>query len=100
MSHIIPKFLFINMGKSFVRATTFTTKKGKKVSRKAYVDKRIAKKVIAKDKIRIPSIKEKSPSQVHDELQKTRDELKERLGKSFSDLFPQRVPEILLFRKN
>lgn len=79
MTHSIPKFLFLNMEKAFVRATTFTTKKGKKVQRKAYVDKRIAKKYEAKDKIRMPSIQTKSPSQVRDELHKTRDELKEKL---------------------
>jgi len=68
------------MEKAFIHATTHTSKKtGKTIQRKAYTDKRIAKQVVAKDKIRIPSIKNKSPKQVKEELHDERDKLKKKL---------------------
>ena len=65
--------------KAFIHATTYKTKKGKTVQRKAYTDKRIAKQVVAKDRINIPSIQNKSPKQVSEELHSQRDELKDKL---------------------
>ena len=72
----VPKLLLFNFQKAFIHSVTYTTKKGKTVHRKAYTDKRIAKEVIAKDKIRTPSIKNKSHSQVKEKLDNDRDKLK------------------------
>lgn len=66
--------------KAFIHATTYKSKKtGKTINRKAYTDKRIAKKVVAKDRINIPSIKSKSPKEVSEKLHSERDELKAKL---------------------
>lgn len=68
------------LNKAFIHATTYTTKKtGKTVHRKAYTDKRIAKKVVAKDRINIPSIKNKSPKEVKEDLHNERADLKAKL---------------------
>ena len=71
--------MILLLEKAFIHSTTYTTKKGKTVTRKAYTDKRIAKKVVAKDRINIPSIKSKSPKEVSEKLHSERDSLKAKL---------------------
>jgi len=77
---IIPLFtLFTPFEKGFVHATSYTNKQGKPVHRKAYTDKRIAKKVVAKDKIRTPWTKDKTYQEVKEKLHTERDSLKKKL---------------------
>lgn len=72
--------MILLLEKAFIHATTYTSKKtGKTIHRKAYTDKRIAKKVVAKDRINIPSIKNKSPKEVKEKLHKEREDLKDKL---------------------
>ena len=68
-----------NLEKAFIHATKRKLKSGKVVPVKAYTDKRIAKKIVAKDKIRIPSIKNKTHKEVKEKLHNERDTLKMKL---------------------
>ncbi|UCE66649.1 MAG: hypothetical protein JSU85_01130 [Candidatus Zixiibacteriota bacterium] len=86
LTYKIPEILVVPvlgkiLEKAFVRATTYTTKKGKIVKRKAYTDKRIAKEFKASDKIKRPWTKYKTYKEVkeklHEEKEKLEDDLEE-----------------------
>jgi len=65
--------------KAFIHATKRKLKSGKVIQVKAYTDKRIAKQIVAKDKIRIPSIKNKTHKEVKEKLHSERETLKMKI---------------------
>ena len=71
--------LFSPFWKSFVKASTYTTKKGRTVHRKAYTDSRKAKEFKASDKVRSAWTKNKTYNQVKDELHSRRKKLHENI---------------------
>lgn len=75
----VPKYLFFALEKAFVHAVTFTNKHGKLIQRKAYTDKRIARDIEAKDRLRTPWTKDKTFQDVQAKLYDERDQLKKKL---------------------
>lgn len=72
-------YILLPFGKAFIKATTYKTKTGKIVHRKAYTDKRVVKKKSAKDSIRTPWTKNKTYQQVMKELKAKRARILEDL---------------------
>lgn len=77
---MIPQMLLFNpFLKGFVHAHQRKTKSGKTITIKAHTNKRIAKKIVAKDKIRAPWTKDKTYQEVKEKLHTERDSLKKKL---------------------